>query len=157
MKGLTTALLSRACQTYLDLAYPGGPDTIPPPKSLYYDLPAGRPLQDLLLPPVCQVLPSVAGHFRGYSFRLGSAAYPHLKLQVVAHDDACLFMVDTHDTTPLGPAHPDAARWAQLQQANRHLKEQVERAWEEAGLLTFNGLLRRELDRLSQRRNFEGK
>jgi hypothetical protein len=35
----------------------------------------------------------------------------------------------------------------ELQTANRRLKEQIESAWEEAGLLTFNGLLRRELAR----------
>jgi hypothetical protein len=32
-----------------------------------------------------------------------------------------------------------------LQVANRKLKEQIERAWEAAGIMTFNGLLRREL------------
>jgi hypothetical protein len=33
-----------------------------------------------------------------------------------------------------------------LQAINRELKEKIEHAWEADGLLTFNALLRRELD-----------
>jgi hypothetical protein len=55
--------------------------------------------------------------------------------------------VDTHDAIRLDPGHPDAAGWARLQAANRQLKAQIELAWEDAGLQTFNSLLRRELDK----------
>jgi hypothetical protein len=145
MTGLTTALLGRACRIFLALAYPGG--AIPPKPRVYWDMSPEQPLDTLLLPPVCQPLPAPGGGVRGYALRLGSAAFPHLKLQVVYcdHDAPCVFAVDTHDALrqPLPP--PDAERWAQLQAANRQVKEQIERAWEAAGLLTFNGLLRREL------------
>ena len=51
-----------------------------------------------------------------------------------------LFVATAH-----GMAHPDAAAWIALQAANRELKGRIERAWEAAGLLTHNSLLRREL------------
>jgi hypothetical protein len=83
---------------------------------------------------------------------LGCAHYPHLKLQVVTADDGSLvFSVDTHDAVQLVADHPDWPRWRQLQTANRDLKVRIERSWEAEGLLTFNGLLRRELERTGGR------
>jgi hypothetical protein len=88
------------------------------------------------------------GEIRGYAFRLGSTVFPHLKLQVVGQSDGELvFSVDTHDQVRVPLGHPDAAAWAQVQAANRKLKEEIEHAWEAAGLLTFNALLRRELEK----------
>lgn len=148
MNGLTTALLDRACRIFLECAYPHGGPTIPPSIRSYFDLPSDRPLEALLLPPLCQPLPAQEGNLRGYALRLGSALHPHLKLRIVEHEDAgCVFAVDTHDAIFLDSGHPDAAHWTQFQHGNRQLKEQIERAWEDAGLLTFNGLLRRELAR----------
>jgi hypothetical protein len=69
-------------------------------------------------------------------------------LQVVGQGEQDLvFSVDTHDQIRVDPKHPDALAWAELQNANRKLKEKIERAWEAAGLLTFNALLRRELEK----------
>lgn len=148
MKGLTGALLDRACRNFLGLAYPGGPPTVPAAKQPYLHIDPVAPLGPLLAPPVCQALPAPSGGVRGYAFRLGCTHYPHLKLQVVTTDDGSLvFSVDTHDAVQLQPDHPDVARWRQLQTANRELKTRIERAWEADGLLTFNGLLRRELGR----------
>jgi hypothetical protein len=148
MKGLTTLLLERACRIFLERAYPRGPDTIPPPNNHFFALDVAQPVESVLVLPVCQPLLRRDGGLRGYALRLGSVLYPHLKLQIVDHDERdCVFSVDTHDGFSLGPSHPDAARWSELQAANRRLKEEIERAWEEAGLLTFNGLLRRELAR----------
>jgi hypothetical protein len=149
MKGLTTTQLERACRIFLERAYPHGSDTIPPPKNSFFALDVAQPVESVLVPPVCQPLVRRDGGVRGFALRLGSVQHPHLKLQIVDHDDdaGCVFSVDTHDGFSLDPSHPDAARWAELQAANRRLKEQIERAWEEAGLLTFNGLLRRELAR----------
>jgi hypothetical protein len=147
MKGLTTALLERACRIYLERAYPDGLDAIPSPKNRLLALDPAQPAESALVPPLCQPLWSHDG-LRGYVFRLGSALHPHLKLQIVDHPvTGCVFSVDTHDGFPCDPSGPDADRWMELQTANRRLKEQIERAWEEAGLLTFNGLLRRELAR----------
>ena len=148
MNGLTTALLDQACRIFLELAYPDGRHTIPPPKGVFLSLPLEAPLEMVLRPPLCHPLPARSGGIRGYALRLGSAAHPHLKLQIVSHEDgSCVFSVDTHDAVFLDPRDPNSGRWNQLQQSNRELKERIERAWEEAGLLTFNALLRRELAR----------
>ncbi len=145
MKGLTTALLERVCRIFLELAYPEGHSTIPSPQNAYLDLDAAQLPESVLIPPLCQELRRRDGGRRGYVLRLGSARYPHLKLQIVDQEDTgCVFSVDTHDGFSIDTAHPDAARWTELQTANRRLKEQIEGAWEEAGLLTFNALLRRE-------------
>jgi hypothetical protein len=150
MKGLTTALLGQACRTFLTLAYPEGPESIPAPKDRFLNLNCHGPVEEVLLPTLCQTLRKECGGFRGYALRLGSAVYPHLKLQVVHHDasDTWLFAVDTHDNLQLEPNDPDVERLNQIQVANRELKEKIERAWEQEGLITFNGLLRRELGRL---------
>jgi hypothetical protein len=150
MKELTTALLGQACRTFLTLAYPSGTDSIPAPKSGFLNLNGNGPVDGVLIPSICQTLRTEFGGFRGYAIRLGSSVYPHLKLQVVRHEasDTWLFAVDTHDNIQLDPNDPDADRLARIQQANRELKEQIEHAWEQEGLLTFNGLLRRELYRL---------
>jgi hypothetical protein len=149
MCGLTTTLLGRASRTFLTLAYPGGLSSIPPARRVFLDLASDQPLEPLLMPPLCEVLRTPQGRLRGYAFRLGSATYPHLKLQVIGQEAVghCIFGVDTHDAICLSPNHPDTAGWAKLQSANRQLKEQIEHAWEAEGLLTFNGLLRRELAR----------
>jgi hypothetical protein len=148
MKGLTTALLERACRIFLERAYPEGHDTIPPPKNSFLALDPSQPAASVLVPPVCQPLPRREGGLRGYALRLGSALHPHVKMQIVDHEDAgCVFSVDTHDGFPSDLSPTDTIRWTEWQAANRRLKEQIERAWEEAGLLTFNGLLRRELAR----------
>jgi hypothetical protein len=147
MKGLTTPDLGRACDIFLTHAYAGEEAAIPPNRLCYLHIAPNTPLDTLLTPPVCQPLRKPEGQLRGYAWRLGSPHYPHLKLHaVLAEGDACVFMVDTHDSMQLDPSHPDAQRWSQIQLANRQLKERIERAWEDAGLLTFNGLLRRKLN-----------
>ena len=148
MRGLTTALLGRACRVFLTLAYPQGECTIPPAKAAYGHIPSDQPLELLLRPPLCQPILGEGGRVRGYAVRLGSSHYPHLKLQLIDCDQTgtWVFAVDTHDTLRLEPGHADAERWALLQEANRVLKRCIEQAWEADGLLTFNGLLRRDLD-----------
>jgi hypothetical protein len=146
---LTPELLGRACRLFLDAAYPEGPATIPANRRVFLDHPANEPLAKLLGPPVAQVLTTPDGQLRGYALRLGSSHFPHLKLQAVCcgENGAWVFTVDTHDALRLEPGHPDTERWGQIQAVNRTCKEQIERAWEEAGLLTFHGLLRRETGR----------
>jgi len=155
MPGLCPNQLGQACRIFLSLAYPEGGTSIPATKRAYLDICFERPLEPLLRPPVCQVLPRISdlvgtpiAGIRGYAFRLGSSVFPHLKLQVVGQShEELVFSVDTHDQIRVPPNHPDAAGWAQIQTANRKLKEEIERAWEAAGLLTFNALLRRELEK----------
>jgi hypothetical protein len=162
MPGLCPVRLGQACRIFLRLAYPGGEGSIPAAKRAYLDIRDAPGLELFLRPPVCQVLPRLDEHFnplpgsgkgeesgiRGYAFRLGSHVFPHLKLQVVGQSDGELvFSVDTHDQVRVPLGHPDSAAWAQVQAVNRQLKEEIEHAWEAAGLLTFNALLRRELEK----------
>jgi hypothetical protein len=148
MMGLTTPVFSQACRIFLTLAYPDGNHTIPPAKTVYSRIEDSQNLESLLEPPVCQKLTSPEGRVRGFALRLGSSHYPHLKLQVIDCDytGTWVFGVDTHDGIRLDPGHPDAERLARLQSANQRLKEQIERAWEAEGLLTFAALLRRGLE-----------
>jgi hypothetical protein len=159
MLDLTTDLVGQACAVFLALAYPDGPGTVPAKKRLFQALPPGRPMPDFLTDSadaraVCQNITDPQGQLVGYAFRLGSAGFPHLKLQVkkVNHEgpNVWVFAVDTHDhfapgAAGLPPDHPDVQAWARLQSANQRLKEKIERAWEQARLLTFNELLRRGL------------
>jgi hypothetical protein len=147
MKGLSSALLKQAFRHYFTQAYPDGDHTIPPSKAHCLALHESIDLETLFASPLCQTISDCKGVFRGFSFRLGSAVFPHLKLQVTecGRDGALVFAVDTHDAITLEAGHPEAKKLARLQAANRRLKERIERAWEAAGLLTFNGLLRQEL------------
>jgi hypothetical protein len=140
MTGLTTALLGKACRIFLALAYPEG--CLAPAKQAYFNVRPDQPLEPLLAPPLCQVLPAPQGGVRGYAFRLGCGTFPHMKLRVVDCGGNLVFAVDTHDAMSLAPSHPDAGRWAEMQVANRRLKQEIERAWEQEGLKTFNELLR---------------
>jgi hypothetical protein len=142
----------------MQLAYPDGPDTIPANKRVYVDLPQAQPVTDFLPPApaavgIGQCLTSADG-LPAYSLRLGSAHFCHLKLkmqQVECHQRrAWVFMVDTHDAFSRAsrfppPHHPDAQAWNALQAGNRELKEKIERAFEQAGLVTFQSLLRDDL------------
>jgi hypothetical protein len=161
MQCLTTDLMGQACKIFLTLAYPGGEAAIPAAKRHLLGLPAGLMMLDHLDgDPVtrgfCQVAPAKTADIRLLLLRLGCRHYPNLKLKAQLIDDdpqgegAWLFSVDTHDgfssTSFLPPPdHPEAAAWLKIQADNVALKQQIEAAWEQAGLLTFNGLLRRDL------------
>jgi hypothetical protein len=142
------ALLPRACRIFLARAYPEGTQTVPANKRAYLELTAEQDLAPLLGPPVGQTLKTPEGGLRGYTLRLGSAHFPHLKLQVVRCGDAGAWVlaVDTHDRFQLSAEDPGMERWRGIQQANQLCKSAIERAWDADGLLTFQGLLRRETD-----------
>lgn len=147
MTRLDTALLDQACRIFLARAYPGGKASVPPPRRVYLSLGPAAPLEAWLAPPVCQAFRGDDG--QGYAWRLGCRHFPHLKLRATNpdHGDSWVFSVDTHDAVRVGPDHPDATRWAKLQADNQRLKDEIEHAWEAVGLLTFRGLLRRDLDK----------
>ncbi len=160
MTELTTAQLGQACRLFMELAYPGGPATIPPKKRSYFAVDPSRPLGDLLPPApaaagIAQELSTRKDGPRGYEFRLGSVHFPHLKLRVQLMEQhgepVWVFTVDTHDAFSRHcvqpPAdHPDAAAWLALQDANRQLKDRIEDEFEQAGFLTFKSLLRSDLE-----------
>lgn len=161
MTGLTTDQITHACRIFFRLAYPAGEETIPEKRRIYLHLPPGQELADYHshhpFPAASfQTVTDPDGKPRGFSFRLGSVHFPHLKLKVQwmeNHDNRVwVFSVDTHDAfsreSIRPPAdHPDALAWNRLQQNNAELKEKIEHAWEDAGLLTFNALLRQDLNR----------
>ena len=150
----STPVFARACRIFLELAYPAGAASIPPHKRAYGEIPDDASIADYLAPAaraqgVCQRLSDDC-----CTFRLGSARYANLKMKVQCVADGgmshCVFAVDTHDAfskehAQPPPGHPDAAAWLELQNVNRALKEKIEAAWDEAGVLTHMGLLRAEL------------
>ena len=150
MSILPTQLLKHACKLYLDCAYPDGPETIPDFAREFSCIPDDMNVSEYL-----PCLPRAQGHVRqlegahpGYSVRLGCSVFPYLRLtfqQIECEGVAnWLCAVDTHDSWH-HPEHADAAGWLAVQSANRALKERIETAWDEAGILTHNRLLRREL------------
>ncbi len=139
MNGLTTELLSQACRIFLNLAYPAGEQSIPEKKRAYLNISPDVALTSFLPPApaahgLCQTIKADDGSARGYAFRLGSAHFPNLTLQ------------ETPRTCAPTEGSPDHVAWTTLQKTNRQLKEQIERAWENEGLWTFNRLLRIGLD-----------
>jgi hypothetical protein len=160
MHRLTTDLIGDVCRIFLRLAYPGDDNAVPVKKRCFLNLPAEQPMltymtTDAAIHESCQVQHDKDGNVNTLLARLGCCHYPHLKLQAKLIDQArggiWLFSVDTHDAFSKTcflppPGHPDAAAWKQIQAQNVALKERIEAAWEQAGVATFNGLLRRDLD-----------
>src|SRR5262249_39174831 len=62
MHGLTTDLLSRACRTFLHLAYPEGERMIPPARLPFFHMRPDQPLSTFLeMPAVCERLVTTDG------------------------------------------------------------------------------------------------
>lgn len=138
---------ARACRIFLDLAYPNGPDSVPGSARPFYEVSPTCDL-DAILPEAGATTAVVRALPTGHSIRLGSADFPFLRLNVqfLSRDDGgdWLFSVDTHDAwRHPGPDHVES--WTAFQEANRNLKGKIETAWDEAGILTHAGLLKREL------------
>ena len=80
-----------------------------------------------------------------FALRLGNARYPHMKLQVQPWPNAAGFLlsVNTHDQVlALDPTDADAEPFRALQASNQAVKEEIEAAWDDAGLPTFLRYLR---------------
>ncbi|MEI7684341.1 MAG: hypothetical protein WCL32_04890 [Planctomycetota bacterium] len=145
MASFPASLLKHASRIFLDFAYPAGHATLPPAASEF----ERHCEEGMDLPPRAQSIVRVLeGDHPGFSVRLGCAAFPYLRLtcQQIGRDGvlAWLCSVDTHDSWH-HPDHADAAGWLAVQAANRELKARIEKAWDEAGILTHNRLLRQEL------------
>jgi len=134
---MTPGHVRRAIELYLERAYPPGthPHTAPP------DLSGAATIEGLLerfeTPPREQ-----APDFKRYTLRLGNARYPFMNFVVQEYlvDEEFFFTVDTHDDLDVRPTAPDYERWQELKRANRQLKDEIESAWHEAGLPTFDEL-----------------
>ncbi len=153
MQALVAQDFAQACRIFMELAYPGGCETVPERLRPYCDIAVESPLEDFnpgapLSTSVALDLSTLAPGTPGYAFRLGSANYPHLKLRIQIMDfhqrDVWVYSVDTHDRFHRAIEHPDAEEaeaWKQLIEQNRNLKHQIEEALALAGFLTPKSLL----------------
>jgi len=85
-----------------------------------------------------------------YNIRLGNQSYPHMKIAVELppNGQQYLFRVDTHDRHCCpGPTSPEYGAFRQLMEKNQQVADDVEAAWESAGLPTFKSFLREDLAR----------
>jgi hypothetical protein len=85
-----------------------------------------------------------------YSLRLGNRSYPHMKLVIDRAPDGQTYLLraDTHDAhIQPKPGSRDYAAFQELSRINHALAEQIETAWEAAGLPTFKKFLREDLER----------
>jgi len=83
-----------------------------------------------------------------YALRLGNRHYPHMKLIIepTPTGTGYLFRADTHDQhVRPQPGTRDAELFSQMLIQNRNIAEEIESAWETAGLPTFKSFLRQDL------------
>ena len=144
LQDLRVDVLRQAVTTYLDLAYPGADPPGVVRRRLEWE--PGLSAGDLLSRPPFER--AAAGKSSGtpiYALRLGNARYPHMKLQIQPWPNPAGFMlsVNTHDQVlALDPGAQDMPAFRELQAENQKLKEQIEQAWDDAGLPTFLRYLR---------------
>lgn len=162
MQPLSPSDLARACRIFIDVAYADAA-TIPANKRPYASMPEDAALESYLPPSacaagVCQDLSKRGSGLSAYEFRLGSTAYPHLKLrvqQVDLHGQLVwVFSVDTHDSFHQATQFlnaDEAEAWRNLVDSNRQLKHRIEEALADAGLLTPVRLLRIDLSEAAAR------
>jgi hypothetical protein len=137
-------MLRQAAEIYLRVAYPSGP----PPEVVRrrLDWPAGVDAATLLTrPPFERAGKSASTDTPIFALRLGNTRYPHMKLQIQPWPNPTGFLlsVNTHDQVlALDPDSSDASLFRALQAENQRIKEEIEQAWDGAGLPTFLGYLR---------------
>ncbi len=136
---LTPAHVRRAVALYLERAYPPGAEARP--RIGVADL-EGESTLDGLFGRFEKLPGERAGHCERYALRLGNQRYPFMKFVVEEYlvDEEFFFTVDTHDDLDVRPDAPDYERWTELKRFNRRLKDEIEAAWREAGLPTFEEL-----------------
>jgi hypothetical protein len=145
-------LLRKAVDTYLAIAYPSGeiPDIVR--RRLVW--PPGLSAEEMFTRPPFERAGKMPGH-QGpiYALRLGNERYPHMKLQIQPWPNEAGFMlsVNTHDQVAgLDVGAADAQAFRDLQAENQRLKEQIELAWDDAGLPTFLAYLRQYIQSRAQ-------
>jgi len=148
LERLSPALVRRAIQIYLDLAWPAG-ERGTPPITLASLEPAATLAQllDQFEKPSAAEGPRCAR----YVLRLGNYRYPFMKFVVQEYlvQEEYFFSVDTHDDLRVTPEMPDYEGWQEVKRLNRELKQRIESAWTEAGLPT-NASLRVLMEGLAQ-------
>src|SRR5262245_16995289 len=76
-----------------------------------------------------------------YKLRLGNSIYPHMKLTLEPDPsgNGYILRVDSHDAqiAAISSDHPEHAAICRLREKNQEFARQIEAAWQEAGLPTF--------------------
>jgi hypothetical protein len=144
LSGLRLDLLRQAARLYLDIAYPSG--AIPDVVRRRLDWREDGPPDELLARPPFERAGKAPGQQASiYALRLGNFRYPHMKLQIQPwpNDAGFMLSVNTHDQVAgVNLSEVDVQAFRDLQAENQRLKEQIEQAWDEAGLPTFLRYLR---------------
>jgi CheY-like chemotaxis protein len=141
LETMTPAHVRRAVDLYLRHAF--APRSSVQPRITSADLAGASTMEQLFkrfeLAPRDQ-----ADGFLRYTLRLGNQRYPFMKFVVQEYlvDEEFFFSVDTHDNLEVKPTAPDYEAWQELKRYNRSLKDEIEAAWREAELPTFEDLRR---------------
>jgi len=167
LEELTSEELGRAIEIYLRLAYAGAEPSATVRERAA--IPAGRRGRELVEEarfervemkrevesqnpspgPGGPPSPKGEGLAERYNLRLGNAGYLNMKLGIcrVAATDDYVLRVDTHDKMFAAMVQEkENAEYAALIERNRKLQNEIERAWSEAGLATFENYLRGQLE-----------
>ena len=148
LEEMTSAVVGRAIEIYLRLAYAGAEpsETVRQRAAI----PAGRGGKELVGEERFERVPAGAavGEAERYNLRLGNAGYLNMKLGIcrVAATEDYVLRVDTHDKMfAVIVQEKENAEYQVLIERNRQLQNEIERAWTEAGLPTFERYLREQL------------
>ena len=152
LKDFSRAVLQQAVRLYLEEAYGG--EAPPPVVQARLAWPDGETLERLAAGEMFERAPAdvPVARCERIRLRLGSRAYPHMKLGVDPIPDSgdWVLTVDSHDRQLL--AAVDENERPALEALLRHnadVKTRIERRWNEAGLPTFERYIR---GRLAERR-----
>jgi hypothetical protein len=144
LHNLQIGALRQAVDIYMRGAYSDGQPPEVVRRRLEWD--PGLDADSLLChPPFERAGKSRSNNTAIYALRLGNSAYPHMKLQVQPWPNQAGFMlsVNTHDQVlSLDPDAEDMPAFRAIQKENQRLKEEIEEAWDRAGLPTFLRYLR---------------
>lgn len=146
LEDLTLEVLTKAVETYLELAYRGGTK---PRWTPDLDMePDAKPAQLL------ELFQSDQGQCDRprYTMRLGNRNYPFMKLVLQEHivEDSYQFLVDTHDEMEIKPDFPDYEAWMAVRRFNQDLKREIEREFESVGVPTSAALLEQVQERRAE-------
>ena len=137
---ITIDQVKRAIELYVEVAYR---DARVPENLIKPSGGDDEPIVEQLGPLFLDESSKQPGGARCYALRLGNARYPFMKfcIQEYLFQDEFFFIVDTHDQMFGAQDDPKLAR---LMAFNRETKDEIEAAWEGAGLPTtveLKGLL----------------
>lgn len=145
---LSWDMLREAIAIFLKYSYPTG--QVPEVVQKRIVLDSSRPVPKAISePPFENYVADAPFHCTVSALRLGSADYPHLKMEIrpFTNHVGFVFWVNTHDQF-ISPDSKvaDADRWREVLERNQNLKQTVERAWAAHKLPTFATAMQEDLD-----------